>query len=182
MAVTVAGVTAASIFATVGTAHAAEAHAQGPRSAPVAVAEEIPFDDESIAAFANVLRIFDEIPEEVLAEGEDATVRWLKSRGGVQAIESNRQVRYAFNLGGCARGILLAVGSQIFAIAKVYKVKKAMDKLGGVNKVIQKIQSKKKMGKGFKKAIMEVFEEAGGGLGGIAAEILGVDGVIKNCW
>ncbi|MEU3097078.1 hypothetical protein ABZ690_20400, partial [Streptomyces sp. NPDC006967] len=45
-----------------------------------------------------------------------------------------------------------------------------------------KIRSKKKTGKTFKKGIAEVFEEAGGGLGGMAASILGVDGVIKHCW
>ncbi len=66
---------------------------------------------------------------------------------------------------------------------KIYKVKKAIDKLGGIKKVVQKIQDKKKRGKkSFKKAIMEVFEESGTGLGAIAAEILGVDQVIKNCW
>lgn len=62
-------------------------------------------------------------------------------------------------------------------------MKKAIDKLGGVKKVVKKIQDKKKRGKkSFKKAIMEVFEESGTGIGAIAAEILGVDQVIKHCW
>ncbi|WP_411124187.1 hypothetical protein [Streptomyces sp. x-19] len=184
MAVTVAGVTAASIFATTATAHAAEAQShQAPRPAAAAdVADDIPFDDASIDAFANILRIIDEIPESVLAQGQEATVKWLEEHAGIKAVEATGPVLYAFNLAGCSRGILLAVGSNIFAIAKVYKVKKAIDKLGGINKVITKIRSKKKAGKTFKKGIMEVFEEAGGGLGGIAAEILGIDGVVKNCW
>lgn len=88
-----------------------------------------------------------------------------------------------FNAGGCARGILLAVGSNVLAIAKIYKVKKAIDKLGGIKKVVKKILDKKKRGKkSFKKAIMEVFEESGTGMGAIAMEILGVDQVVKNCW
>lgn len=31
-------------------------------------------------------------------------------------------------------------------------------------------------------ALARAFEEAGGGIGAIAAEILGIDGVVKNCW
>ncbi|WP_258045009.1 hypothetical protein [Streptomyces sp. SM11] len=147
-------------------------------AAPVAATA----DDAAMArSFEEALRIIESIPEEILAQGEEATVRWLEARGQIAAVPDGGQVLYAFNLGGCARGIALPVGSNIFAIAKVYKVKKAIDKLGGVNKVIKKIQSKKK-GKTFKKGIMEVFEEAGGGIGAIAAEILGIDGVVKNCW
>ncbi|MEU2763450.1 hypothetical protein [Streptomyces sp. NPDC007094] len=177
-AVAVAGLTATSVLLTATSAQAAPAERPA-QAAPVAVTT----DDEALGrTFEEALRIIDALPEEVLAEGEEATVRWLEAHGRGTATADGTPVLYAFNLGGCARGIALAVGSNIFAIAKVYKVKKAIDKLGGVTKVIQKIQSKKKKGKTFKKGIMEVFEEAGGGIGAIAAEILGIDGVIKNCW
>ncbi|WP_432057405.1 hypothetical protein [Streptomyces sp. bgisy022] len=51
-----------------------------------------------------------------------------------------------------------------------------------IRKVVAKIRSKEKAGKTFKKGITEVFEEAGAGIGGMAAGVLGVDGVIKHCW
>lgn len=177
-AVAVAGLTATSVLLTATTAQAAGAPSPV-HGTPVAATAD---DDAMTRAFEEALRIIESIPEEILAQGEEATVRWLEARGQITAVPGGGPVLYAFNLGGCARGIALAVGSNIFAIAKVYKVKKAIDKLGGVTKVIKKIQSKKKKGKTFKKGIMEVFEEAGGGIGAIAAEILGIDGVIKNCW
>ncbi|MEY9993147.1 hypothetical protein ABIE67_005179 [Streptomyces sp. V4I8] len=133
-------------------------------------------EDQVLTGIEEALNLVTEIPDEVLAQGDEATKQWLNER----IAESNS--KRSFNAGGCARGILLAIGSSIFAIAKIYKMKKAIDKLGGIKKVVDKIRSKKKAGKTFKKGIMEVFEEAGSGLGGIAAEILGIDGVIKNCW
>jgi len=139
-------------------------------------------DEAAFAGLEEVLRAVSEIPDDVLQQGQEATEQWLKARLGETAGEGRIQV-FKFNAGGCARGILLAVGSNLLAIGKIYKVKKAIDKLGGVKKVVKKIQDKKKRGKkSFKKAIMEVFEEAGTGVGALAAEILGVDQVIKNCW
>ncbi|MEV5435917.1 hypothetical protein AB0K80_07755 [Streptomyces sp. NPDC052682] len=139
-------------------------------------------EETAFAGLEEALQIISDIPEEVLAQGQEATEQWLKQRLGDTAGEGRIQPM-KFDAGGCARGILLAVGSNVLAIGKIYKVKKAIDNLGGIKKVVKKIQDKKKRGKkSFKKAIMEVFEESGTGLGAIAAEILGVDQVIKNCW
>lgn len=182
----VAGIAAAALFTTTA-AHASQTEPQSgaARHAVMLGADDVQLeslgtDDQVLAGLEGALKLIDQIPDEVLAQGEGATGQWLsenspaKATGGIQ--------KRSFSATGCARGILLAVGSNIFAIAKVYKVKKAIDKLGGVKKVVAKIRSKEKKGKTFKKGLMEVFEEAGGGLGGIAAEILGVDGVIKHCW
>lgn len=139
-------------------------------------------EETAFAGLEEALQIVSEIPDEVLQQGQAATEQWLQARLGDTAAEGRVQPM-KFDAGGCARGILLAVGSNLLAIGKIYKVKKAIDKLGGIKKVVKKIQDKKKRGKkSFKKAIMEVFEESGTGIGAIAAEILGVDQVIKNCW
>ncbi|MCT7356004.1 hypothetical protein N4P33_28195 [Streptomyces sp. 15-116A] len=139
-------------------------------------------EETAFAGLEEALQIVSEIPDTVLQQGQEATEQWLRVRLGDTAGEGRVQLM-KFNAGGCARGILLAVGSNLLAIGKIYKVKKAIDKLGGIKKVVKKIQDKKKRGKkSFKKAIMEVFEESGTGIGAIAAEILGVDQVIKNCW
>ena len=175
----VAGIAAAAVFVTTGAAHAAHAQPRSEAAASSVVLSSldgIGTEDEVLTGIEEALSLFTEIPDEVLAQGEDATEQWLNER--IAKTSGKR----SFNAGGCARGILLAVGSNIFAVAKIYKMKKAIDKLGGIKKVVAKIRSKKKAGKTFKTGIMEVFEEAGSGLGGIAAEILGIDGVIKNCW
>ncbi|MGW5784121.1 hypothetical protein ACWEWK_09030 [Streptomyces sp. NPDC003757] len=140
-------------------------------------------DEAALAGLEEALRLITEIPAEVLAQGRAATEQWLQDRLGDSSATGGLVQPMKFSAGGCARGILLAVGSNILAIGKIYKVKKAIDKLGGIKKVVKKIQDKKKRGKkSFKKAIMEVFEESGTGIGAIAAEILGVDQVIKHCW
>ncbi|MEU3947236.1 hypothetical protein [Streptomyces sp. NPDC029526] len=186
-AMLVAAVTAGAVLATTGAAHAADL--PGPArsaSGPVASADGgagldgIGTEDEVLTGIEEALTVLTDIPDEVLAQGDEATVRYLQKRmpaetgGGIQVMK--------FSAAGCARGILLAIGSNIFAAAKIYKMKKAIDKLGGIKKVVAKIRSKKKAGKTFKKGITEVFEEAGAGIGGMAAGILGVDGVIKHCW
>ncbi|MEU7592610.1 hypothetical protein AB0B79_06165 [Streptomyces sp. NPDC039022] len=183
----VAGIAAGAVFVTTAAAHASGAPSRPEATAsatavtaPSSGLEGVGTDDQVLKGLETALTLIDSIPDEVLAQGEVATAQWLteripaKSAGDIQA--------RAFDLGGCVRGIAVALGSNLFALGKVYKLKKAIDKLGGVKKIIAKIRSKKKMGKTFKKGIMEVFEEAGSGLGAIGAEILGVDGVIKHCW
>ncbi len=120
------------------------------------------------------------IPDDVLSQGDEATQEWVKEQ--LDATGGNASGTRVFNAAKCGAGILQAIGSNIFAAAKIWKVKKAIDKLGGIKKVVQKIRGKKKKGKKFKDAIREVFEHAGGGIGGIAVGFFGVDNVQKNCW
>ncbi|MEU0088425.1 hypothetical protein [Streptomyces sp. NPDC006274] len=183
-AAVIAGVATAAVFAATVGAHASEARTAEPVTAVSAVAAPASVNDE--AAFAEIekaLQLITEIPEDVLAQGDEAAGQWLTKRVTDDLAKASKGgAQRSFSAGGCARGILLAIGSNVFAVAKIYKMKKAIDKLGGITKVVNKIRSKKKKGKTFKKGIAEVFEEAGGGLGGMAASILGVDGVIKHCW
>ncbi len=187
-AAVIAGIAAAAVFSTTAAAHASEARPQA--DAPVVSSMAAPAavgaaanDEAAMAEIEKALELITAIPEDVLAQGDEAAKQWLTKRVEEElAKESKGGAQRSFSAGGCARGILLAIGSNVFAVAKIYKMKKAIDKLGGVAKVVKKIRSKKKAGKTFKKGLAEVFEEAGGGLGAIAAEILGIDGVIKHCW
>ncbi|WP_103543691.1 hypothetical protein [Streptomyces sp. SM1] len=176
-----AGMAAVAVFAVTAGAHASE-----PGAEPAAVVSAQAGSAADEAAFAEIekaLQLIADIPEDVLGQGDEAVRQWMTQRvEGELAKESKGGPQRSFSATGCARGILLAIGSNVFAVAKIYKMKKAIDKLGGISKVVNKIRSKKKTGKTFKKGIAEVFEEAGGGLGGMAASILGVDGVIKHCW
>ncbi len=184
----VAGIAAGAVFVTTAAAHASDAPSRpeapstavavaDPRSGPL---EGVGSDDQVLKALEEALTLIDSIPDEVLAQGEEATAQWLAERIPAKSVGDGQ--KRSFDLGGCARGIAIALGSNLLAIGKIYKLKKAIDRLGGVSKVIAKIRAKKKMGKTFKKGIMEIFEEAGTGLGAIGAEILGVTDVIKHCW
>lgn len=186
-AIAVAGIAAAAIFSTTVAARASEIRPHSTVTSSRAASsgspqDAGPIDAAGLAELEAGLRVISDIPDTVLEQGEQALKQWLAQHAPDEAASEGGRQKRSFNAGGCARGILLAVGSNIFAVAKIYKMKKAIDKLGGAGKVAKRLQAKKKMGKNFKKGLMEVFEEAGSGLGGIAAEILGVDGVIKHCW
>ncbi|MEV7191414.1 hypothetical protein AB0N81_06350 [Streptomyces sp. NPDC093510] len=142
--------------------------------------EQLGSEDEVLAGIEKAFAVVDAIPDDVLEKGQEATQQWLQKElaaGGSEAAATR-----AFSAPKCAAGILQAIGSNIFAVAKIYKMKKAIDKLGGIKKIVNKIRSAKKKGKTFKQGIRDVFEEAGAGMGAIAIGFLGVDGVIKNCW
>ncbi len=136
--------------------------------------------EEDVAAVEKVLRVLDAIPEDVLERGDQATMEWIQSQYATPLTPDSSP--YAFNLAKCSVGVAAAIGSNTIAVLKVIKIKRAIDKMGGVGKIIAKIQGKKKQGKKFKAALFEAFEEAGTGMGALAAEILGIDGVINNCW
>ncbi|OLM09622.1 hypothetical protein Ae706Ps2_6084c [Pseudonocardia sp. Ae706_Ps2] len=133
---------------------------------------------EDVTAAGNVLHVIDSIPEYVLLQGDRATAAWLEDNYKVPP----GTTPYTFNFAQCSHGILIAIASNAVAAAKIIKIKRIVDKFGGVSKVINKLQAKKKQGKKFKTALVEVFDEGGIGVGALAAEILGVDKVIQNCW
>ncbi|MYY79729.1 hypothetical protein GT044_00290 [Streptomyces sp. SID335] len=142
--------------------------------------EQLGSEDEVLVGIENAFAVIDTIPADVLEKGQEAVEQWLQKE--LAATDGEASASRKFSGTKCAAGILQAIGSNIFAVVKIYKMKKAIDRLGGIKKVIKKIRDKKKKGKTFKKGITEVFEEAGAGLGAIAIGFLGVDGVIKNCW
>lgn len=137
-------------------------------------------NDTNLVALENALRVIDSIPKDVSAQGDQASMEWLQHNYG--APPSGGASPYAFNWAKCSAGIAVAIGSNTIAVVKVLKIKRAIDKLGGVGKIIAKLQEKQKQGKKFKAALFEAFEESGAGMGALAAEILGIDGVINNCW
>ncbi|MFK8906843.1 hypothetical protein [Streptomyces sp. YS-3] len=188
-------VAGAVAITSVGTANAAPALESGKSKAltaqntPLATArlsleddqlEQLGSEDEILAAIENAFTVIDAIPDEVLEKGQEATQQWLQKELAASGDEDAATRK--FSATKCGSGILQAIGSNIFAVAKIYKMKKAIDKLGGIKKIVNQIRSAKKKGKTFKQGIQDIFEEAGAGMGSIALGLLGVDGVIKNCW
>ncbi|MEU3964009.1 hypothetical protein AB0F42_30135 [Streptomyces buecherae] len=142
--------------------------------------ESLGTDEEILAGIEEALSVVSRIPDDVLSQGDEATQAWVQQQ--LDATGDNVPGVRAFNAAKCAAGILQAIGSNVFAVAKIWKIKKAIDKLGGVKKIVQKIRGKKKKGKKFKDAIREVFEDAGSSVGAIAVGFFGVDNVQKHCW
>lgn len=136
--------------------------------------------DTNLVALENALRVIDSIPGDVSARGDQASLEWLQRN--YVAPPSGGDSPYAFNWAKCSAGIAVAIGSNTIAVVKVLKIKRAIDKLGGVGKIIAKLQGRQKQEKKFKDALFKAFEEGGTGMGALAAEILGIDGVVNNCW
>lgn len=185
--VAVAGLTTLALLATVGPAQAADAVTSG--KAPAvhqsleaqtgSLNDDVELTDDAIAGLEEVLSTLVSIPDDVLEEGQEATAAWVERTQADQGGVSTRK----FDAALCARGVLVAVGSNVFAVAKIWKLKKAIDKIGGVKKFVSKIQDQKKRGKkSFKKALMAVLEEGGQGIVTIGMEIFGVSEVSKHCW
>lgn len=82
-----------------------------------------------------LLRIIDEIPESVLLQGDEATRQWISEHliqgTGIEGVAS------AAGFLECSGATLLAIGTTAIPVAKVLKIKKLMNSLGGVNEAIK---------------------------------------------
>jgi phage-related protein len=79
------------------------------------------------------------------------------------------------NLANCSAGIAIAIGSNLIAFSKVLKIRAAIRGLGGVAKVMEQIIDRTRRGEQLMAAVTEVFNDAGAGLGAIAAEFLSLE-------
>jgi hypothetical protein len=121
---------AAALAATfAATANAAQVQNVTPASADV---QNITVDQKQAD---ELLRIIDEIPESVLLQGDEATRQWISVHliqgTGIEGVAS------AAGFLECSGATLLAIGTTAIPVAKVLKIKKLMNSLGGVNEAIK---------------------------------------------
>jgi hypothetical protein len=121
-----------------------------------------------------LLRVAASVPDGVYRQGPAAVQQYLKQKYQISRAYST--------LGACAGGIVAAIGANAVVAAKVFKVKKAVEALGGIARAVDQIRGKIKRGKKFNDAVYEVFNEGGAGLGAIALEIFSLDLVANNCF
>lgn len=113
------------------------------------------------------------IPEEVLQQGDAATQQWLRDNPINPAAQEGRVTTYASVL-GCSGAILGMLGGNLVGAAKILKIRKYIDALGGVKDAVQLM-----WGASFS---YEKMMAAGGALGSLAAELTGVASIKAACF
>lgn len=121
-----------------------------------------------------LLEVIDQIPEEVLLEGDEATRAWaathLRANDGVD-LGGNQA--YDVDIIGCTGAILWAIGSTLIPAAKILKIKRYMKELGGVRESIKIL-----WGASFN---YEKLMAMGGTVAALGAELLGIAAIRQAC-
>jgi len=149
-----------------------------------------PLPQNTFDAAPQVYEVIAGVPKELEADEQKAK-EWIATefdkRGWTcRTCYGPLPVQPRADVGKCLAGIAAAIASNVLAIGKALKVMKLVRDLGGAKKVVGLINEGFKRSKDRNmdafKAISEVFEEAGTGLGAIAAELLAIDGILDNCF
>lgn len=127
--------------------------------------------DERAAGLTALLDEISSIPDEVLLAGDAATTAWIAENA--DAPGGDTAVARA-NVLGCTGAIAAALAGVAFPAAKLLKVKKLADELGGVKKAVDLL-----WGASFN---YEKVQAAGGALAALAAELVGITSIKEQCF
>jgi hypothetical protein len=114
------------------------------------------------------LEFIDEIPSVVLLAGEGALQRWI-SETHPELLRGSRA-----DIIGCTGAIAWLIASTAIPIAKILKIKKLIDTLGGVAKAVRIF-----WGASFS---WEKIRAIGGAAAALAAELIGITSVKDKCF
>lgn len=92
----------------------------------------------------------------------------------MQEHDFNEQPMGRASVGGCVAAIAAVIASTAFPAAKILKIKKLIKSLGGVVEAVKIIA-----GASFS---YEKLHALGGAASALAAELLGIDGIKKQCF
>lgn len=114
------------------------------------------------------LSLIDQIPEHVLLSGDDALRAWL----GETHPELLRGTQA--DIVGCAGAIAWLIASTAIPVAKILKIKRLIDTLGGVTKAVRIF-----WGASFS---WEKINALGGAAAALGAELIGITAVKQKCF
>lgn len=114
------------------------------------------------------LALIDEIPETVLVAGDTATQQWLRANHPELLTASRADIV------GCAGATAWLIASTAIPAAKILKIKRLIDSLGGVSEAVQLF-----WGASFK---WEKIHALGGAAATLGAELLGITAVKQKCF
>lgn len=147
-----------------------------------------PLPAETFDAAPQVFATVAAIPPELQGD-ENAAGQWVRGefeKQGWICLKCYGPPVPRADVGKCLAGIAAAIGFNLFAAGKVLKLYKLVKDLGGAKKIVELINEAFKRSKDKNKdaldSLREVFEEAGTGVGAIAAEVLSIDGILDNCF
>lgn len=116
------------------------------------------------------------IPDSILLEGDAALHQWTAQNppaGPVTGVPGD-QVGTNANVFLCTGAIAAAIAGVALPAAKILKIKKLMNELGGVTEAVQLM-----WGASFS---YEKMAAAGGAFGALAAEFVGIAGIQQECF
>lgn len=116
-----------------------------------------------------LLYIVDSIPDEVLAEGDEATAEWVWEK-----YPNTTVVPYWATEAACAGAIAWAIGSTLIPAAKILKIKRYIQRLGGLKAAVSQLRAHN--------FSWPSIQRTGGALRDLGAEIIGVAGVAEYCF
>lgn len=144
---------------------------EAPASATTGLSDPLTAEESAVTEreLEELLGAIDSIPEEVLLEGDEATAAWVQANLATPTITP-----YWATQAACVGSIIWMLGSTVFPVAKIMKVRKYIKELGGVRAAVQQLREHN-----FN---WESIEKAGGSLRALGAEIIGVAGVGEYCF
>lgn len=167
LALAIGGASAASAAPAQAAATASQA-----ASSPLAATGGATVSDEQKAAdLTAFLEEITSVPDSVLAQGDEATVAWIEANTDVDT--SGSTTRDA-SIPGCIGSIAVAIAGVAFPAAKILKIKKLADELGGVAKAVELL-----WGASFN---YEKVQAAGGALASLGAELIGIASIKEQCF
>ncbi|PFJ17273.1 hypothetical protein COD67_09900 [Bacillus cereus] len=95
------------------------------------------------------LSAIEDIPNEVLNQGNNATIQWLKTETGFEISIENDLLKFnnisatqmrGFNTSGCIAAIGIAIVTNGIPLTKITKIKSALKALGGTANAVKKIK------------------------------------------
>lgn len=114
------------------------------------------------------LAFISSIPEAVLVAGDDALQEWLRANHS-ELITASRA-----DIVGCAGAIAWLIASTAIPAAKILKIKRLINSLGGVSKAVRLF-----WGASFS---WEKIRALGGAAAALGAELLGIAAVKQKCF
>lgn len=119
-----------------------------------------------------LLNVINKIPVSVLEQGDAATKQWVSNNLRSEGTSPKGTVSTS-DFVGCSGAILFAIGSAAIPAAKILKIKRYMNALGGTTEAIKIL-----WGASFSS---EKLAALGGAAGALGAELLGITAVKEAC-
>lgn len=135
--------------------------------------------DSSVSAgqrqqIEELLLAIDQIPDEVLLQGDKKTREWVTNNLGDSSVKvGGLTVSQPASLWSCSSAIVTMLAGNFIGVAKLMRIKAYMKSLGSVKEAIQLM-----WGASFN---FEKMKALGGALGALAAELSGIALIQKSC-
>lgn len=124
-------------------------------------------EDKSLKTLEDAFLVFQLIPDEVANQGDEATRKWVKDHYRSKGDKTGLQKRIDIvEIAECAYELATNIPA-----AKVLKVKKIVDRLGGWRAAAKKLLDARRDPKKAGEAVMELVDI-----------ILGISDIKKECW